>query len=58
MSLRLLEVDDLFHLEQIGRYFGGAFSFSPEGKVLAYVTKTMEIAAAIVLFNKNNQIEC
>jgi hypothetical protein len=56
MSLRLLEVDDLFHLEQIGRYFGGAFSFSPDGKVLAYVTQKMEIAAAIILFSKNNQI--
>jgi acetyl esterase/lipase len=39
MSAKLLQIEDLFHLEQIGRYFGGAFSFSPDGKTLAYVVQ-------------------
>ncbi|MDJ0571814.1 MAG: hypothetical protein QNJ53_22605 [Pleurocapsa sp. MO_192.B19] len=39
MSPKLLQVEDLFQLEQIGRYFGGAYSFSPDGKRLAYVVQ-------------------
>ncbi|MEM8778895.1 MAG: hypothetical protein AAGF26_08505 [Cyanobacteria bacterium P01_G01_bin.49] len=39
MPLKFLQVEDLFHLEQIGRYYGGAYSFSPDGKTLAYVVQ-------------------
>ncbi|WP_319421116.1 S9 family peptidase [Pleurocapsa sp. FMAR1] len=39
MSVRLLLIEDLFNLEQIGRYYGGAYSFSPDGKTLAYVVQ-------------------
>ena len=39
MSARLLLIEDLFNLEQIGRYYGGAYSFSPDGKTLAYVVQ-------------------
>jgi dipeptidyl aminopeptidase/acylaminoacyl peptidase len=39
MSAKLLQVEDLFQLEQIGSYFGGAFSFSPDGTTLAYVVQ-------------------
>src|SRR5947209_8892533 len=35
--MRTLAVDDLFRIEQIGRYYGGPFSFSPDGGTLAYV---------------------
>src|SRR5436305_12935694 len=35
--MRTLEVDDLFRIEQIGRYYGGPFSFPPDGQTLAYV---------------------
>jgi dipeptidyl aminopeptidase/acylaminoacyl peptidase len=37
MSAKFLQIQDLFRLEQIGRYFGGGFSFSPDRKTLAYV---------------------
>ncbi|NJP22198.1 MAG: hypothetical protein HC763_27880 [Hydrococcus sp. CRU_1_1] len=43
MSTKLLQVENLFHLEQIGRYFGGGFSFSPDGKTLAYVVQRAKI---------------
>ncbi len=39
MSPKLLQVEDLFQLEQIGRYYGGAYSFAPDGKRLAYVVQ-------------------
>jgi dipeptidyl aminopeptidase/acylaminoacyl peptidase len=34
---RPLTLDDLFRLEEIGRYFGGPVSFSPDGEQLAFV---------------------
>ncbi len=37
--MRKFQPDDLFRLEQIGRYFGGPFSFSPDGSMLAYVVQ-------------------
>jgi WD40 repeat protein len=37
MSPKFLQVEDLFRLQQIGRYYGGAFSFSPDGTTIAYV---------------------
>ncbi len=37
MSPKFLQVEDLFRLQQIGRYYGGAYSFSPDGKTIAYV---------------------
>ncbi|MGF1539417.1 MAG: prolyl oligopeptidase family serine peptidase [Pleurocapsa sp.] len=43
MSAKLLQIEDLFNLEQIGRYFGGAFSFSPDGKTLAYVIQRAKV---------------
>lgn len=33
---RRLEVDDIFRLESIGRYYGGPFSFSPADDALAF----------------------
>lgn len=32
---RPLQVDDMFELEGIGRYYGGPYSFAPDGKALA-----------------------
>jgi Tol biopolymer transport system component len=37
MSAKFLQIEDIFRLEQIGRYFGGGFSFLPDRKTLAYV---------------------
>ena len=34
---RPFTLDDLFELEGIGRYYGGPFSFSPDGNALAFV---------------------
>ncbi|VEP13033.1 hypothetical protein H1P_180015 [Hyella patelloides LEGE 07179] len=39
ISSKLLQVEDLFNLEQIGRYFGGAYTLSPDGKMLAHVVQ-------------------
>jgi dipeptidyl aminopeptidase/acylaminoacyl peptidase len=36
-SMQLFSVEHLFQLEQFGRYFGGGFSFSPNGTTLAFV---------------------
>ncbi|HEY3929109.1 MAG TPA: prolyl oligopeptidase family serine peptidase [Candidatus Koribacter sp.] len=33
---RPFEVNDLFELESVGMYFGGPYSFSPDGKQLAF----------------------
>lgn len=33
---RPLQIDDMFELESIGRYYGGPYSFSPDGKSLAF----------------------
>lgn len=33
---RPFEVNDLFELEDVGRYFGGPYSFSPDGKEFAF----------------------
>lgn len=35
--MRTFQSDDLFRIEQIGRYFGGPFSFSPDGNLLVYL---------------------
>jgi dipeptidyl aminopeptidase/acylaminoacyl peptidase len=43
----MLTVDDLFRLEQIGWYFGGPFSFSPDGKILAYVVQRAKETATL-----------
>jgi dipeptidyl aminopeptidase/acylaminoacyl peptidase len=45
--LRKLEVDDLFRLQQLGRYFGGPFGFSPDGKTLAYVLQRPKATASL-----------
>ena len=39
MALRPFEVDDLFRLERLGWYYGGPFSFAPDGRTLAYVVE-------------------
>ena len=33
---RAFQVDDLFELESVGRYFGGPYAFSTDGKKLAF----------------------
>jgi dipeptidyl aminopeptidase/acylaminoacyl peptidase len=45
--MRTLEVDDLFRIEQIGRYYGGPFSFSPAGGTLAYVLQRPKETATL-----------
>lgn len=40
--MKTLTVEHLFSLEQLGHYFGGPFSFSPDGKTLAYVLQRAE----------------
>ena len=34
---RPFTIDDLFEIEGLGRYYGGPFSFSPDGNALAFV---------------------
>src|ERR1700722_6376233 len=34
---RPFEVDDLFNIEDVGRYFGGPYAFSADGGQLAFV---------------------
>jgi dipeptidyl aminopeptidase/acylaminoacyl peptidase len=45
--MRTLAVDDLFRIEQIGRYYGGPFSFSPHGGTLAYVLQRPKETATL-----------
>ncbi len=33
----MFDIDYLFRIEQIGSFFGGAYSISPDGETLAYV---------------------
>ena len=35
-SLRPLKIDDIFEIEGIGTYYGGPYSFSPDGRSLAF----------------------
>jgi dipeptidyl aminopeptidase/acylaminoacyl peptidase len=40
---RLLQVDDVLNLQQIGRAFGGPVAFSPDGKQLAFVIERQQL---------------
>lgn len=43
IRLKILQINDILYLEQIGRYYGGAYSFSQNGKTLAYVVQRAKI---------------
>ncbi len=45
--MRKFEVDDLFRMEHLGRFYGGPFSFSPDGRSLAYVLQRPKETAAL-----------
>lgn len=44
---RAFQVDDLFQIEQLGRYFGGPVSFSPDGRSLALVLQRAKATATL-----------
>ena len=35
-ALRPLKIDDIFEMEGVGRYYGGPYAFSPDGRALAH----------------------
>ena len=43
----MFDIDYLFRIEQIGRYFGGPFSIAPDGKMLAYVVQRAQETATL-----------
>ncbi len=47
VEVRAFHLDDIFRAEQIGRYFGGPFSFSPDGGRLAYVIQRGKRTASV-----------
>jgi dipeptidyl aminopeptidase/acylaminoacyl peptidase len=45
--MRAFQADDLFEIEQIGRYFGGPFSFSPDGSQLVFLVQRAKRTATL-----------